>query len=519
MTTIHHTSKVALIILDGWGVTHEMMPSRSAPAAAHTPFLDHLYATAPRSVLQASEEAVGLPAGQVGNSEVWHTTLWAWRVKYQDLVKISRAVQDNILVDNAVLREAVAYAQREHKNIHLMWLLSDGGVHSHISHVFGLLDALSTLCEQPIYVHAFADGRDTDPMSCVWYIKEMQHRLKTAYPHVYLTSIVWRYYAMDRDQRWERVKVAYDLLVDGVGECTDDPVATLQTRYAAGETDEFLKPIRCLRWNRGVIEPGDVVIFWNFRSDRAREITSCLTQQEYVAYAMHPIPDVKFVCMSQYDATFHDVEVLFPPESLEEVLWSVLSTHGKTQLRIAETEKYPHVTFFFNGGEETPYPWEHRILVPSPKVATYDLQPEMSASEVTALCMAYVREEQPDFVCLNYANPDMVWHTWVFEAVVRACETIDTCAKELCLFLETQWYTVIMLADHGNADYMINDDGTPNTAHSLALVPCFVLVPGWSAADVHVRAWTLADVAPTVLDIMDIEKPSVMTGTSLLTLS
>ncbi len=501
-------------------MTNEEMPSKSAPAAAHTPFLDQLYATAPWCELQASEEAVGLPAGQVGNSEVWHTTLWAWRVKYQDLVKISRAVQDHTLAQHHVLRDAVAYAQREHKHIHLMWLLSDGGVHSHIEHVYGLLDAI----EMPVYLHAFTDGRDTDPMSWVWFVQDLQTYIRIHGSKASLASIVWRYYAMDRDQRWERVAVAYDLLVQGRGEYTQDPIATLEAKYAAGETDEFLKPIRCLEGSEGVIAPGDVVIFWNFRSDRARELTSCLTQQVYPAYDMKPIQDLKYICMSEYDATFGGVDVLFPPESMDDVLWSVLSAHGKKQLRIAETEKYPHVTFFFNGGVEVPYPGEHRILIPSPKVATYDLQPEMSAYEVTQACRDHVEQEHPDFVCLNYANPDMVGHTWVFAAVVRACETIDTCAQELCTFLQEQWYTIIMLADHGNADYMINDDGSPNTAHSLALVPCFVLAPHMQTSTgvlgklqkSSLRNGTLADIAPTILHIMGIAQPPAMRGRSLL---
>lgn len=487
---------------------------KSAVAAARTPFLDSLYENAPFCTLQASEEAVGLPAGQVWNSEVWHTTLWTGRVKYQDLVRISHAVAEWSFQNNSVLLDAVAYAQKHGSAIHLMGLLSDGGVHSHITHVYGLLTALGNLYDWDMFVHAFMDGRDTDPKSGVGYVADLQSYLTNTGSKAKLASVVGRYYAMDRDTRRERVKVAYDLLVHAQGEYTNDVLWTMNQRYEAGESDEFIQPIRCLEGNRGVIKPHDVVLFFNFRSDRAREITSCLTQHDYPEYGMQTIPDLRYVCMTEYDASFAHMHVLFPSQSMTHVLGEVLADHHKTQLRIAETEKYPHVTFFFNGGTEESYEGESRIMVPSPKVATYDMKPEMSAYEVTDECMHFVKEHMPGFICLNYANPDMVGHTWVFEAVVKACETVDQCTQKLAAFLLEDAYTLIILADHGNADYMRNDDGSPNTAHSLALVPCFLL--WWHMSDVKLRQWTLADIAPTILQLMGIEKPREMTGESIV---
>lgn len=500
--------RVALLILDGWGMT--TIVEQSAIAAAHTPYIDSLYSSAPHSVLEASEEAVWLPRGQVGNSEVGHSTLGTGRVNYQHLVRISRSISDRSFFEHKILIDACKYAKENKKQVHLMGLVSDGGVHSHLEHLFALIELLSSH-QQTFFVHAITDGRDTDPQSWVGYIEQVQNKLLGTWWT--LASIVGRYYAMDRDQRRERVKQAYDLYTAGVWAFVDNPLDALLYSYATGVTDEFIVPHRCLSSAAGVIQPWDVVICFNFRSDRARELTSCLTQCAYPDYAMYPIPDLHFISMTEYDATFQWVEVLFPSTSLEYALGEVLSTHGKTQLRIAETEKYPHVTFFFNGGREEPYPGEERIVIPSPTVATYDLQPAMSAREITKACSRYVTLHTPDFICLNYANPDMVGHTGVFDAVVEACETVDRCLEELVSVLVEHDYTVVVLADHGNADYMINDDGTPNTAHSLARVPCFLI--NWPRGVSLYDGW-LADVAPTILELMGLQKPTLMTWTSLL---
>ena len=500
------SSRVALIILDGWGLTSDT--KKSAPAHAHTPFLDSLAQTVPSSHLYASEEAVGLPQWQVWNSEVGHSTLWSGRVQYQNLVRISKAISERSFFNTPILIDAIQSAIARGKQIHLMGLLSDGGVHSHIDHLFALIELLG---QTPFFVHAFTDGRDTDPRAGIGYVERLLKKLD--WTNWKLASIVWRYYAMDRDTRRERVKVAYDLLVQGRGTFTTDPVHTIQELYTTDQTDEFLQPLRMCTDMTWTIQPWDLVIFWNFRSDRARELTSVLTQQAYPEYETTPISDLKFLCMTEYDASFHDVQVIFPSIDLENTLGEVLSRAGKTQLRIAETEKYPHVTFFFNGGLEEPLMGEQRILIPSPKVATYDLDPAMSAQQITDACIEYIQKNTPDFICLNYANPDMVGHTGVFDAVVHACETVDHCLSQLIPVLDAQGYMTIILADHGNADMMLNDDDTPNTAHSLALVPCYLL--HWPE-NTWLHDGSLADIAPTILDLLDLSQPPEMTGRSLL---
>lgn len=527
--------KTALIILDGRGMTTDV--EKSATAAAHTPFIDSLYKEAPFCQLAASEEAVGLPAWQVGNSEVGHSTIGAWRVNYQNLVRINKAIEDGSFHENQKLIDHIYYALEHWKNIHVLGLVSDGWVHSHEKHLFALIDAIETqLNKAPniecnYFIHAITDGRDTDPKSGLWHIQKLVDKLEGT--HWDLISIMWRYYAMDRDNRRERVNEAYKLLTQRLGYQfiksenetgmpRINPIKAMQQRYDEWETDEFIKPLNLTTGNYGRIEEWDVVIFFNFRSDRAREITSALTQSDYPEYEMKHFSwdpskvgtGLKFLCMTEYDASFQNVEVFFPPISLANTLGEILSKHNKTQLRIAETEKYPHVTFFFNNGIEEPYPWEHRILIPSPKVATYDLQPEMSANEITEQCISYVQTNQPDFICLNYANPDMVGHTGIFDAVVKACEVVDSCTKRLCNKLLQSDYQIIIIADHGNADYMKNDDGSENTAHSLALVPCFLL---WNDNDnLKLRDGSLADIAPTILDLMGITKPEEMSGRSLV---
>ncbi len=521
------SSKTALIILDGRGMTTNI--EKSATAAAHTPFIDWLYKEAPFCQLQASEEAVWLPAWQVGNSEVGHSTLGAWRVNYQNLVRINKAIEDGNFYENQKLIDHIYYAIENEKNIHLLGLVSDGWVHSHEKHLFALIDAIEMqLNKAPniackYFIHAITDGRDTDPKSGLWHIQKLVDTLEGTQWD--LISIVWRYYAMDRDNRRERVNEAYKLLTHRLGhqfiESEEvsgvphiDPIKAVQQRYDEWETDEFIKPLNLTTGDYGCIEEWDVVIFFNFRSDRAREITSALTQSDYPEYGMKKIDNLKFLCMTEYDASFKDVEILFPPISLANTLGEILSKNNKTQLRIAETEKYPHVTFFFNNGIEEPYQWEKRILIPSPKVATYDLQPEMSALEITEHCISYVHTDHPDFICLNYANPDMVGHTGDFDAVVKACEVVDSYTEKLCKELLQSDYQIIIIADHGNADYMRNEDGTPNTAHSLALVPCFLL---WNTNDIlKLRDGSLADIAPTILDLMGITKPEEMTGKSLI---
>ena len=502
--------KAILLILDGWGLgKHD---KTDAVSIAETPFFDYLINTYPNSKLEASGEAVGLPAGQMGNSEVGHMNLGAGRVVYQDLGRINLAVKENEFENNAVLKDAFDYARESSKNVHFIGLLSDGGVHSHINHLNSLCDAAKQNNVKNVFVHPFMDGRDTDPTSGLAFILELEdHLQKTG---GVIASAIGRYYAMDRDNRWERVKLAYDLLVHGTGKLSNDISESIQKFYDEGITDEFIEPIVKIDNDGlpvGKIEPGDVVICFNFRTDRGREITSALTQKAFPEYNMEPLP-LYYVTMTSYDDTFSNVKVVFRKDDLSETLGEVLEHNNKTQVRIAETEKYPHVTFFFSGGREKEFNGEKRILIQSPKVATYDLQPEMSAREITAAICAELQTGRPDFVCLNFANPDMVGHTGVFNAVLKAVETVDHCLKTVVECGISNGYSFIILADHGNADFMINGDGSPNTAHTTNLVPCILIDNDLH----HIIDGKLGDIAPTILKMMNVPIPAIMTGQILV---
>ncbi|WP_235985754.1 2,3-bisphosphoglycerate-independent phosphoglycerate mutase [Mucilaginibacter segetis] len=502
--------KVALIILDGWG--YGRTDSSNAILAANTPFFDGMLQQYPNSKLEASGEAVGLPAGQMGNSEVGHMNLGAGRVVYQELGRINKAVRDNEFVQNQVLADAFDYAKQNKRDLHFIGLVSDGGVHAHINHLKGLCDASTSVGVENVFIHAFLDGRDTDPNSGAGFITELEEHIKET--PVKLASAIGRYYAMDRDNRWERVKKAYDLLVKGDGEATEDVIASINKSYEAGVTDEFILPIVKVNSHGkpiAVIKEGDVVICFNFRTDRGREISLALTQKPFPEYDMHPL-DIKYVTMTSYDETFKNVEIVFRKDDLVKTLGEVLEYSGKKQIRIAETEKYPHVTFFFSGGREKEFEDERRLLVPSPKVATYDLQPEMSAAGIRDAIIPQLEAEWPDFVCLNFANTDMVGHTGVFSAVVKAAETADSCTKAVVETGLKHGYSFIIIADHGNADFMINEDGSPNTAHTTNLVPCIII-----DNDVkQVKDGKLGDIAPTILKIMGIPIPAEMTGDVLV---
>ncbi len=504
------TKKLALIILDGWG--YGKADKSNAILAANTPFFNELVATYPNSKLEASGMAVGLPEGQMGNSEVGHMNLGAGRVVYQELGRIHKAVDDGELLTNPVLKEAFDYAKSEKKNVHFIGLLSDGGVHSHIKHIFGLCDAAKANDLENVFIHAFLDGRDTDPNGGANYVKALEKHIENS--PVKIASLIGRYYAMDRDNRWERVKQAYDLLVNGIGKPCTDFIPAIEESYKEGVTDEFLKPV--VKVNSAgsplaTIKAGDVVICFNFRTDRGREITVALTQKPFPEYHMEPLP-LHYITMTSYDDTFKNVKVVFTKEDLVDTLGEVLGRSGKTQVRIAETEKYPHVTFFFSGGREKEFEGEKRLLVPSPKVATYDLKPEMSAEGIRDAICEEIPENKPDFICLNFANPDMVGHTGVFPAVVKAVETVDGCLKEVVECGLQNGYSFIIIADHGNADYMVNADGSANTAHTTNLVPCILI-----DKDYHqVKDGKLGDIAPTVLKILGVPIPEKMTGNVLV---
>ncbi|SFC43793.1 2,3-bisphosphoglycerate-independent phosphoglycerate mutase [Flexibacter flexilis DSM 6793] len=498
------------MILDGWGIATN--PKVSAIDAAKTPFIDSLYKKYSHSKLQASGLAVGLPDGQMGNSEVGHMNLGAGRIVYQDLVKINLAVEDGSLAKEQVLQDAFLYAKANDKRVHLIGLVSDGGVHSHINHLKGLLSAAAAQHLKEVYVHAFTDGRDTDPKGGVAYLTELQEHINKTTGKI--ASVVGRYYAMDRDKRWERVKLAYDLLIHGKGEHTKNAIEALQKSYDAGVTDEFVKPIFVEGAHH--IEANDVVICFNFRTDRGREITMALTQEAFPEQEMRPLP-LYYVTLTNYDDTFRHVKVVYDKDNLNNTLGEVLEGAGKKQIRIAETEKYPHVTFFFNGGREVPFEGESRLLCPSPKVATYDLQPEMSAWDITNAIVPELEKEQADFVCLNFANPDMVGHTGVFEAAVKACETVDACAQQVITTALAHGYSTIVIADHGNSDCMINEDGTPNTAHTTNLVPCILVDSDFELGKHHtIKDGKLGDIAPTILSLLQVGKPAEMTGESLI---
>ena len=502
--------KVLLMILDGWGIAKNK--AVSAIDKANTPFVDSLYGKYPNSKLEASGLAVGLPAGQMGNSEVGHMNIGAGRVVYQDLVRVNKAIEERELDENQVVNEAFAYAHDNNKPVHFIGLLSDGGVHSHIDHLKGLISLASRKGVRDVYVHAFMDGRDTDPKAGAAYTKDLVDHLSKEGGKV--ASVIGRYYAMDRDKRWERVKLAYDLLVKGVGEKTTDPVAAIRKSYDGNVTDEFIKPI-VVTTNSGepvaTIKEGDVVICFNFRTDRGRQITQALTQQDFPEAGMKKL-SLYYITLTNYDDSFQNVRVIFDKDNLDKTIGEVISLAGKKQIRIAETEKYPHVTFFFSGGREEVFQGESRILCPSPKVATYDLAPEMSANDIKDKIIVELGKREVDFVCLNFANPDMVGHTGVFEAAVKACETVDQCAAKVTEAALKNGYTTIIIADHGNADMMINDDGTPNTAHTTNLVPCILVDADFRP---KMKDGKLGDLAPTILTLMGIEIPPQMTGNVL----
>ncbi|MDQ1096010.1 MULTISPECIES: 2,3-bisphosphoglycerate-independent phosphoglycerate mutase [Chryseobacterium] len=511
------SKKAILAILDGWGLGTN--PDVSALDKANTPFIDSCYQRFPHTTLEASGLAVGLPAGQMGNSEVGHMNLGAGRVVYQNLVKLNMAVENGTLGQEKVIQDAFEYALRENKKVHFIGLVSDGGVHSHINHLKGLLTAAKAFgFKENVYVHAFTDGRDCDPHSAVGFIQDLEKHMETTVGR--LATVVGRYYAMDRDKRWERVKLAYDALVEGVGLQTTDAVAAIKASYQENVTDEFLKPIILTKTTpvgnvvpMAKIDDNDVVICFNFRTDRGREITEVLTQQDFPEYFMRKLP-LYYVTLTNYDKTFKDVHVVFDEEVLKETMGEVLERNGKSQIRIAETEKYPHVTFFFSGGREEEFEGERRLLCPSPKdVPTYDLKPEMSAYDITNAIIPEIEHETADFICLNFANTDMVGHTGVFSAAVKAAETVDECIGKVATAAYEHGYAVFILADHGNSDVMINPDGTPNTQHSTNLVPFIVMDKDHTW---NLKPGKLGDVAPTILKVMGVEIPAVMTGDILV---
>jgi 2,3-bisphosphoglycerate-independent phosphoglycerate mutase len=502
--------KVVLLILDGWG--YGKKDKSDAAYAANTPFFDSIIKNYPNSKLEASGEAVGLPAGQMGNSEVGHMNLGAGRVVYQELGRINKEIADRTLHSNEVLVNAFNYAKDNHKAVHFIGLVSDGGVHAHINHLKALCDAANEQGLKDVFIHAFLDGRDTDPNAGLSYINTLNEHLKTATGKI--ASLIGRYFAMDRDNRWERVKQAYDVMVNGIGHKESDAATAIIKSYAEGTTDEFTKPIVITNADGSpiaTIKADDVVICFNYRTDRGREITSALSQTDYPDFGMKKLP-LYYVTMTSYDDNFEGVKVIFKKDDLSNTLGEVLEANHKNQIRIAETEKYPHVTFFFSGGREKEFENEKRILVPSPKVATYDLQPEMSAAGITEAINKELETEWADFVCLNFANPDMVGHTGVFEAVVKAVETADYCASQVVKTGIEHGYSFIILADHGNSEFMINNDGSVNTAHTTNLVPCILIDDDYK----HIADGKLGDISTTILKIMGVEIPPIMTGNCLV---
>ena len=500
--------KALLMILDGWGIGKH--GKGDVIYNTPTPYLDYLTAVSAHSELQASGENVGLPDGQMGNSEVGHLNIGAGRVVYQDLVKINRACKDGSILENPEIKAAYGYAKETGKRLHLMGLTSDGGVHSSLDHLFKLVAIGKEYGLTQTFVHCFMDGRDTDPKSGIGFIKQLSEVCEKNDAHI--ASIVGRFYAMDRDKRWNRVKEAYDLLVEGKGKQAECMVKAMEESYEEGVTDEFIKPINNAKID-GTIQEGDVVIFINFRNDRAKELTQVLTQQDMPEEGMKTIPGLQYYCMTPYDASFQGVHILFPKENVGNTLGEYLSAQGKKQLHTAETEKYAHVTFFFNGGREAPFDGEDRILVPSPKVATYDLKPEMSAYEVKDKLVGAINTQEYDFIVVNFANGDMVGHTGVYNAIAKAVHAVDNCVREVIEAAKANDYEAIIIADHGNADNAINEDGTPNTAHSLNPVPFIYVTDNNSAT---VKDGRLADVAPSILHIMGLEQPADMTGENLI---
>ncbi len=500
--------KALLMILDGWGIGKHS--KGDVIYNTPTPYLDYLTSVSAHSQLMACGEDVGLPAGQMGNSEVGHLNIGAGRIVYQDLVKINRACADGSILKNPEVVKAFTYAKETGKKLHLMGLTSNGGVHSSLDHLYKFIEISKEYGLTNTFVHCFMDGRDTDPKSGEGFIRDLTAHCEANGAHI--ASIIGRFYAMDRDKRWNRVKEAYDLLVEGKGEKATDMVKAMQESYAADVTDEFVKPISNATVD-GTIQEGDVVIFINYRNDRAKELTQVLTQQDMPEEGMHTIKDLQYFCMTPYDASFKGVSILFPKENVQDTLGEYLSKQGKKQLHTAETEKYAHVTFFFNGGRETPFEGEDRILVPSPKVATYDLKPEMSAYEVKDKLVGAINTQEYDFIVVNFANGDMVGHTGVYNAIAKAVHAVDNCVKDVIEAAKANDYEAIIIADHGNADNAINQDGTPNTAHSLNPVPFIYVTDNNSAT---VKDGRLADVAPSILHIMGLEQPADMTGENLI---
>ncbi len=503
--------KVLLMILDGWGIAKNNKVS--AVDVANTPFIDSLYKKYPNSKVFTDGEHVGLPIGQMGNSEVGHMNLGAGRVVYQNLVKINMAVKNKTLGKEKTLIDALSYAKKNNKNIHVLGLVSDGGIHSHINHLKGLLDVAAENNSENIYLHAFTDGRDCDPKSGKLFIEDIQNYMKETTGQ--LASITGRYWAMDRDKRWERVKVAYDALVSGKGEMSKNASQSIENSYNNAVTDEFIKPIIMTDENgnpKAPIKKDDVVIFINYRTDRGRELTATLTQQDFPEHDMKTIP-LYYVTMTNYDETFEGINVIYDTENLKNTLGELIEKKGMKQIRIAETEKYPHVTFFFSGGREKEFDGERRLLCPSPKVATYDLKPEMSAFEVKDTIIPELKKGNTDFICLNFANGDMVGHTGIMEAAIKACEAVDQCVNEVISSALENGYTTLLIADHGNCETLKNTDGSPNTAHTTNPVP-FIVID--NDLDIDLKDGILGDIAPTILKLMNIEKPKEMTGNSLL---
>ncbi|WP_439553557.1 2,3-bisphosphoglycerate-independent phosphoglycerate mutase [Flavobacterium macrobrachii] len=502
--------KVILMILDGWGKSPD--PKVSAIDNANVPFINSLYTKYPNAQLRTDGLNVGLPEGQMGNSEVGHMNLGAGRIVYQDLAKINLAVANKTMAQEKPLIDAFQYAKDNNKAVHFLGLVSDGGVHSHTSHLRSLVDASQTFGLDKVYIHAFTDGRDVDPKSGKNYIQDLENYIQNTSAKI--ASVIGRYYAMDRDKRWERVKLAYDLVVNAKGTLAIDSVQAIEASYQNNVTDEFIEPIVIVDENQKpltTIQNDDVVIFFNFRTDRGRELTEALSQKDFHEQNMHKL-NLYYVTMTNYDDTYSNVHVIYDKDNITETLGEVLEKAEKKQIRIAETEKYPHVTFFFSGGREVPFEGETRILRNSPKVATYDLQPEMSAFELKDALVPELQKGEVDFVCLNFANGDMVGHTGIMEAAIKACEAVDVCVKEVVETALANNYTTIIIADHGNCETMINPDGSPNTAHTTNPVPIIMV----DNEQIAIKDGVLGDIAPTILELMGIEKPAVMTGKSLL---
>jgi len=503
--------KIILIIMDGWGLGK--VASADAIQHAKTPFVSSLYSKYPNTTLITCGEAVGLPDGQMGNSEVGHLNLGAGRIVYQELQRINVAVRDGSFGKNEILLNAIRFAKKNNKPLHLLGLVSNGGVHSHIDHLKAITDVCKNEKLSEVFIHAFTDGRDCDPKSGLGFIKELQEHLNGSVGKI--ASVSGRYYAMDRDKRWERIKLSYDALVNGVSEKATDAIEAVENSYSKNITDEFIKPTVIIAEDQqplAKIKDGDVAICFNFRTDRCREITQALTQMDLPDHDMKKL-SLHYTTMTEYDKTYKDVNVIFETDNLNNTLGEILEQQGLKQIRIAETEKYPHVSFFFSGGREKPFDGEKRIMIPSPKVATYDLKPEMSAFEVTDALLPEIKNKSADFICLNYANADMVGHTGVWEAAIKAVETVDKCVSQVVTTGLENGYTTFLTADHGNSDYMINEDGSPNTAHTMNPVPFFIIDKDWKG---KINPGKLGDIAPTILTMMQLPIPKEMTGEILI---